>query len=119
MKRVYLICPVRNVSPEDVVKLDEYVRKLEEDWDCKVHYPPRDCDQSGTGIEICNTHLEAMRKCDEVHVLWDPNSKGSHFDFGMAFALEFPIVLVSPPEQMSHKSYADVLLAIAQKAQSK
>ena len=52
-----------------------------------------------TGQRICEEHLQAMIKCDEVHVYWDVDSKGSHFDLGMAYALEkdiIPICLVHP-----------------------
>jgi hypothetical protein len=43
-----------------------------------------------------------MREADEVHVFWDVESFGSHFDLGMAYALGKRIVpisctLVDPP----------------------
>lgn len=50
---------------------------------------PQDCP---TGQQICEVHLAAMRAADEVHVIWDVDSKGSHFDLGMAYALGKPIV---------------------------
>jgi hypothetical protein len=58
--------------------------------------------------------------CDEVHVIWDTNSKGSHFDFGMAFMLQAirkcPIVLASPLEPKAQKSYENILLALSSRA---
>jgi len=53
-----------------------------------------------------------MAQADEVHVHWNPESKGSHFDFGMAFALHKPIHLINMPEKTLHKSYGNVLGAI-------
>jgi hypothetical protein len=36
-----------------------------------------------------------MRNADEVHVFWDVESFGSHFDLGMAYALNKRIVPLS------------------------
>ena len=109
MKNVYLICPVRNCTQEVTDELDEYVKMLEESGKYKCHYPPRDVDQDQTGINTCEQHRDAMQKCDEVHIWWDEDSKGSHFDFGMAFALDRPIVIIKDIEQTPHKSYGNVL----------
>ena len=85
---VYLICPVRRCTPSVRKKMDAYVAKLESRG-YKVHYPPRDVDQSNDdgGVRICAEHIDAMMGCDEVHVWWDPSSSGSHFDLGMAYML--------------------------------
>lgn len=107
---IYLICPVRN-STFDAAPI---VAALEADGH-KVHWPPRDVDQDDpTGLRICTAHLKAMYEADEVHVVWDVNSKGSHFDLGMAFALGKNLVLHStlqpdPPG----KSYVKVMQALA------
>ena len=116
--RVHLICPVRNCTPEVARFTDDYVGRLESRG-AQVHYPPRDVDQTddGVGLAISQAHREAMRDCDEVHVVWDPNSVGSHFDLGMAFMLQawrdVPIVLASPVEPTPTKSYGNKLAAIA------
>jgi hypothetical protein len=39
-------------------------------------------------------HRKAMLESNEVHIFWDRESTGSHFDFGMAFALGKKIKLV-------------------------
>ena len=117
-KDVYLICPVRNASDEDRASLNRYVEGLEADG-VTVHYPPRDVDQSddGIGLELNATHRQAMLACKEVHVFWDPNSKGSHFDLGMAFMLsatrEVPIVIARPVDTTPTRSYGNILKAIA------
>ena len=116
--RIYLICPVRNCNAEARRCADEYVERLEGAGH-DVHYPPRDVDQSedGIGLAISEAHREAMLGCDEVHVLWDPESMGSHFDLGMAFMLRAvracPLVLAAPVEATTSRSYGNLLDAIA------
>ncbi len=112
-KFIYLICPVRNISPSQQTEIADYVRNNEIDG-VKFHYPPRDVDQSdSTGYNICVSHREAMEMCDEVHIFWDSNSKGSHFDLGMAFALHKKIKLVKCfDEDGTTKSYVKVMKEI-------
>jgi nucleoside 2-deoxyribosyltransferase len=94
VKNIYIICSVREVGTKESKRLDDYVKKLESKKHT-VHYPPRDVDQEcPTGITIVDAHCEAMQKCDEVHILWNVNSKGSHFDLGMAVALNKPIIAI-------------------------
>ena len=112
--KVYLICPVRNRSPEDVAFADSYVASLES-LGSVVHYPPRDVRQDDEcGLAICEAHRMAMIDADEVHVIWNPQSYGSHFDFGMAFALAKPIRCVRA-EETQGKSYANVLVRLSSK----
>jgi hypothetical protein len=105
--KIYIICPVRNGTPADVEK---YVLELENLGNV-VHFPPRDAPQmDGSGMFICLTHLGAMKCSDEVHVFWDVNSKGSHFDLGMAFALDKKIRLVHEYQpDGAEKSYVKVM----------
>lgn len=117
-KRIYLICPVRAASAEAIRFADEYVATLEARGD-SVHYPPRDVDQTddGVGLVISEAHRAAMLTCDEVHVVWDSSSFGSHFDFGMAFMLrafrQVPLVVARPVEPTAAKSYGNKLAALA------
>lgn len=116
-KQIYLICPVRNCSKEELTAIEKYVEKLESNG-ASVHFPPRDVcqDDDGCGMNICESHRKAMLNCDEVHVWWDVNSKGSHFDLGMAYMLQVfkPIkfVMSMPCEKTEHKSYTNVLLKL-------
>ena len=112
--KIYLICSVRNATPQTMADTAEYVRGLEAQGHT-IHYPPRDVAQDDpTGSIICATHLNAMRQCDAVHVLWDVNSKGSHFDLGMAYALGLPLVPVRcDPEDTPGKSYWKVICEYA------
>lgn len=89
---VYIIVPVRDADP---ALAEDYVSRLESKGH-KVHYPPRDVWQGcPTGKSICQKHREAMTISDEVHVIWDVESKGSHFDLGMAYALGKPIIPIA------------------------
>lgn len=118
--KIYIICPVRNSTPEVKKLLDDYVSMLEKDGHT-VHYPPRDVDQTddGVGLEICKKHRVAMWKADEIHVLWDENSGGSKFDLGMAFALipmhKVKFKLIKLHERTPHKSYSNVLYSLVEK----
>jgi hypothetical protein len=96
---------------------DEYVAHLERQG-ISVHYPPRDVDQTddGIGLRINEANRAALLDSDEVHVIWDSSSKGSHFDLGMAFMLQAlrqcPIVLAAPPAPTPGKGYENILRAI-------
>ena len=112
MAQIYLICPVRNCSEEVNKYMKLYVSKLERDGH-EVHFPPRDVEQDQEGYSICDAHRTAMLEADEVHFWWDPDSKGSHFDFGMAFMLdafkEVKFVTAKDIEETPHKSYSNVI----------
>jgi len=107
---IYLVCSVRDADEESKRIADEYVAKLEAEGH-QVHHPPRDVDQdSETGLEIVEEHFEAMKKCDEVHFLWNPKSFGSHMDLGMAVGLGKKLVPVQIfGEDDEGKSYWKVM----------
>ena len=107
--KIYLICPVRNITEEQQKGIKRYVYETEQSGDV-VHYPPRDVNQDDPlGVNICKLHRQAVKDCDEVHIFWDSTSKGSHFDFGMAFALGKPIKLIKHYQpDIAEKSYLKV-----------
>ena len=111
--KIYIVCAVRNASVEAIDKLRKYADTLRT-LGHEVHYPPDDAPQDDkTGEIICATHLSAMKICDEVHVFWDVESRGSHFDIGMAYALGKrmrPIECINPDGD--GKSYWKVLCAL-------
>ncbi len=111
--QIYIICAVRNATPERVAEIREIAEKLRERGH-HVHFPPDDAPQDDlTGELICRTHLEAMRECDQVHVFWDVKSSGSHFDLGMAYALGKYIVPVAcEAPDGKEKSYWKVMVAL-------
>ena len=119
MKYIYIICPVRKVTPESRKTVDEYVAELEKDPNNRVHYPPRDVDQSQSGMDICIEHSEFMNIADEVHIYWDPDSCGSIFDLGMAFIRfinkpGFKVVVINEVKETLNKSFTNVLLAFSE-----
>lgn len=70
-------------------RIAAYVAKLEADGH-QVHWPKRDTKQDGDpiGIRICRDNRKEMFAADEVHVWYDPESRGSCFDIGMAFVFD-------------------------------
>lgn len=117
-KRAFLICSVRGATKEETATAEAYVKSLENKG-YQVHWPPRDTDQKDArGLRICNDNCEAMTKADEIHIMWNPASQGSLFDFGMAFILRklrkkkivlanFKSVLPTP-----EKSFTNVVMDI-------
>lgn len=105
-KHVYIICPVRLADATTLSEIRSYADDLRA-CGVVVHFPPDDAPQEDpTGSEICRAHRTAMLQADEVHVFWDVESKGSHFDLGMAYALNKHIVGVwCRPPDTEGKSY--------------
>jgi len=93
MKRIFIICTVRGASPEYKKKLEDYVKYLESEGR-EVHLPHRDTDQTKSGYEICHQNARAIAMADEVHVFYNPESLGTHFDMGVAFAYGKKVVIV-------------------------
>ncbi len=121
-KKIFVICPVREIEKDEKQFLDDYVSKLESQGH-KVHYPPRgDTNQDDpVGLRICSDNREAIKKSDEVHVYWSERSEGTRFDLGMAFSVGKPIVLINRNgvESTPHKSFQNVLLELDSKYMEK
>ncbi len=113
-KRVFLICPVRDVTEEEKKFIDNYVAGLEADG-YKVHNPHRDTNQNDPiGYKICGENRKAIIEADEVHIYFKPKSKGTLFDLGMAFMSQKPVKLINR-EQIKpspEKSFENVLLEL-------
>ena len=107
--KIFLICPVRNVSSDEQALIADYVAWLEASGEF-VYWPARDTDQSdAVGLKICASNRSAMETSDEVHVWWNPDSIGSVFDLGMAFALRKPVIAANSIFATAHKSFANVI----------
>lgn len=120
MTKVFLICPVRNATEEQLVKMDKYIKKLESDG-CNVFYPTRDNPYEHTddvGYIICETNVKAIRDADEVHIFFDKDSKGSLFDIGASFGLNKKIVLANKDEIVptEYKSFSNMIIEWASKS---
>ena len=108
MKKVFIICTVRGASTEYQKELEDYV-ELQEAKGTKVHLPHRDTNQNDTGYNICNQNANAISMADEIHIFYNPDSQGTHFDMGVAFSLNKKIIIVKSPEYGSGKSFMRML----------
>lgn len=88
MKKIFIAGPVRNASAETREFLDLFVEAMEKQG-IKVHYPPRDTDQTDpVGNKICDTNLSAILEGDGVCIHFDKESQGTFFDIGGAYMLD-------------------------------
>lgn len=118
-RTVFLICPITGSSEEVQGRIAAYVAKLEEGG-LSVYWPKRDTDQSDPhGWAIFSSDSTAIMDAGEVHVWWDPKSRGSLSDVGMVFMLYrlgFHVrVVIANPEDMQptpHKSFENILLRL-------
>lgn len=105
---IFIICSVREATPEYRKKLESYVASLTAEGHI-VHLPHRDTDQTLSAFDICYTNSHAIRSSDEVHIFYSGASQGTHFDMGVAFALRKPIVVVENEEYTTKKSFPYML----------
>lgn len=110
---VFLICPVREANEKQKQRMMAYIEKLEADGN-RVYYPARDTNQvDDTGYRICEDNRRAIVHSREVHIFFDPGSKGSLFDLGIAFAWDKTLRIVNPEdfELTEGKSFANMITA--------
>jgi hypothetical protein len=106
--KIFIICTVRNATEEYKQKLEVYVKSLE-DQGHTVHLPHRDTDQTSSGYKICSQNAIAITLSNEVHIFYNSESQGTHFDMGVAFACGKKIVVVENVEYGPGKSYPRML----------
>ena len=125
VKRIFIICPVRNVDPVTKRKLERHVARMEKKG-YRVHYPSRDTDQSDPiGNRICATNQGAIFEADEIHVWYSEQSTGSYFDLGGVFMLievlgyKKRVVIINNRQVLAApgKSFLKVLRYLASKKQ--
>ncbi len=107
-KWIYIIAPVRDTTPAFRRKLDEYSNELKRQG-YKVYLPHRDTDQRLDSLGVNQRNREAIEKVDEVHIFYNSDSQGSHFDLGMAYAFGKRIVVIENELYGRGKSYAHFL----------
>ncbi|HSV94553.1 MAG TPA: hypothetical protein VLH94_01045 [Spirochaetia bacterium] len=110
---VFLICPVREASWDQKFKMEAYIAGLES-LGKKVYYPARDTNQvDDNGYRICEDNRRAIFYSREVHIFFDPGSKGSLFDLGIAFALDKSLTIVNLEdlEPTPGKSFTNMIMA--------
>jgi len=99
---IYLISPVRAVTPEQSQLIDSHEKKLEESHERIIFNPIRDAPQEDrTGYNIVMSELNFMHLASKnggrADVLWNRGgipSEGSRVDLGIAYALGLEINLV-------------------------
>ncbi len=106
--KIFVICTVRKATEEYIEKLESYVAELEEQ-DHNVHLPHRDTNQNARGFDICKQNCKAITEADEIHIFYNPDSQGTHFDMGVAFALNKKLIVVESVSYEEGKSYPRML----------
>ena len=101
---IFIICSVRGMDDMYRANLEDYVGGLEADG-CNVHLPHRDTNQDSSGWDICRENAYAIHSADEVHIFYSPDSKGTHFDMGVAFAFGKKLVVVENVKYDKGKSF--------------
>lgn len=98
-KKIFLICPVRNATPEQKKWIENFVEEKTKAG-YSIHAPhlhTRQTDLFG-GFAICKQNAEAVASSEEIDVYYDQSSTGSVFDLGVAYALEKPLVVLNKNE---------------------
>lgn len=108
-KKIYIICPVRNITLKEKATIDLYVTFLENSEN-EVFLPYRDAPQANRiCCEIVIPEVKAISESNEVHIFWNRTSEGSHFDLGVVFYLKKLLILINNPEDIEGKSYLKVI----------
>lgn len=109
---VFLICPVRDANEDQKKRMTEYIANLEHQG-LRVYYPARDTYQvDHIGFRICTDNTKAIRDSAEIHIFYDPESRGTLFDLGVAFALKKKLIIVNTDEvaPTDGKSFANMII---------
>ncbi|MCP4651447.1 MAG: hypothetical protein GY853_15380 [PVC group bacterium] len=106
--KIFIISTVRNAKDDYITKLENYVQKLELMGN-EVHLPHRDTNQNNNGYAICQFNKNAIYDSDEVHIFYNSNSQGTHFDMGVAFAFGKKIKIIDNEKFGVGKSFPRML----------
>lgn len=108
--RAYMICPVRGRTDDEAAFLESFAQYLEEERGAAVYLPGRDTciaerTENVTGIISQNLHF--LANADMVYVYYNPSSIGSHFDLGMAWALDKPLYCLNIDDTLQYARDGD------------
>ena len=106
--KIFIICSVRGATSDYKRTLEEYTESLELNGHT-VHLPHRDTNQKGTSLEICTQNMLAIKDADEVHIFYETDSQGAHFDLGVSFGLGKKIVVVQSQPLTDGKSFQNMI----------
>lgn len=107
--KIFIICTVRSATKEYVENLENYVLNLEKEGH-NVYAPHRDTNQNALGYDICKQNMQGIIDADEVHIFYNSKSQGTHFDMGVAFALNKKIVVIENEPLTEGKSFQRMLV---------
>jgi len=106
--KIFIICSVREADQEYKNKIMGYALELKLKGH-NVYVPFIDTDQSSKGLTICWHNREAIKDADEVHIFYKSKSQGTHFDMGVAYALNKKIKVIENEEFGEEKSFPKML----------
>ncbi len=91
--KIFIICSVRDADQEYKNKVMGYALELKLKGH-DVYVPFIDTRQDMGGLNICKTNARAIKEADEVHIFYNEQSQGTHFDMGVAFAFKKIVKIV-------------------------
>ncbi len=91
--KIYIIHPVTNATPQQTEDAHELANILT-NGGFDVYLPGRDTDQQYDAYRIMKINSGEILSADAIFVLYDPNSRGVHFDLGVAITSGAPIYIV-------------------------
>lgn len=109
----FLICSIRNATPEQRRKLENIVSGLM-DAGYRVYYPLWHTNQEDfIGLRICADNRKAIINSDVVHINFSPASRGTLFDLGMAYSARKSLYFINVEEfidvEESGEDYSDLV----------
>src|SRR5574344_1387591 len=94
--KIFMICPVRNASEEQLEDMSKYVSDSKK-CGYDVYNPNTDTVQTDLlgGLSICKQNATAIKESSGIHIFYDKNSMGSMFDLGCAYAYSKPLTIIN------------------------
>ena len=102
--KIFIICSVREADQEYKNKVMGYALELKLKGN-DAYVPFVDTRQDMSGLNICKSNKRAIKDADEVHIFYNSKSQGTHFDMGVAFALNKKIKIIENESFGEGKSY--------------
>ena len=86
----YLICSVRKATDREKERIEKYVETVRRKG-IQLHYPATDTNQEDPtgGYRICRDHSLEIHQAKRIRVIWNPESTGSYVDLGASLLEHF------------------------------
>ncbi len=97
--KIFMICPVRGASEEELNKMKKYVSDSKK-CGYSVYNPNTDTVQADIlgGYSICRQNDSELGSSESVHIFYNRNSMGSLFDLGCAYVYGKPLEVINDNE---------------------